>query len=266
MLEILRILIALLGTSLTAYYDIYNKKNVPDVVLFGFLAIALMVNLVDPTYFMKHIVVAGLITAIFYLMYRIGQLGGADVIVLAAIYSALPVFPLSEDVMFPSILVIVSIATVLASLWILFKHLPGLLRRTFKGKIKFNLYQMIQVVLLVFALATMIYLFTTFPYISSLVMALILLLFLEAILFILYKDEISKSMIVWTKKVEPEDVIAIELVKPELIKKYNLNRLISAQQARVMNKLKEQWPVLDMPMFLPFILIGLIAYIMMGLA
>lgn len=264
MIEILRILIALFGTGIAAYYDMYNKKNVPDVLLFGFLAVALMINLVDPTYFMKYIVVAGLITAVFYLMYRIGQLGGADVIVLAAIYAALPVFPLSEEAMFPSILVVVSIATVLASVWILFRYLPELLKKTFKGKVRFSLAQLIQVVVLLFALAMMLYLFISFPYISPWIMVLVLLLFVEAIFFILYKDEISKSMVVWKKKVEQEDVIAIELVKMELVKKYKLSRLVSAKQAKAMNKLKNKWPVLDMPMFLPFILIGLIMYLLMG--
>ena len=265
MIEILRILIALFGTGIAAYYDMYNRKNVPDVMLFGFLAVALMVNLVDPTYFMKYVVVAGLITAVFYLMYRLGQLGGADVIVLAAIYAALPVFPFSEEAFFPSILVVVSIATVLASVWILFKYLPELLKKTFKGKVRFTLAQLIQVLVLLFALGIMLYLFVAFPYISPWITVLVLLLFIEAIFFILYKDEISKSMIVWKKKVEQEDVIAVELVRPELVKKHGLSRLISAKQARIMNKLKKQWPVLDMPMFLPFILIGLVAYLLMGL-
>ena len=49
-LEWLRIAVALLGTGVCAYYDLFNNKNIPERVLQVFLGVAILVALIayDP--------------------------------------------------------------------------------------------------------------------------------------------------------------------------------------------------------------------------
>ncbi len=74
--EIIRVLIAFIGTAVASYYDLYNKKNVPNNVLYGFLAIAFIVNLVlfQEDLFWFSIAVALFFSAIGYIFYRVGSL------------------------------------------------------------------------------------------------------------------------------------------------------------------------------------------------
>ena len=44
--ELIRVLLAFIGTAVAAYYDVFNNKNIPDNFLYGFLGLAFIVNLV----------------------------------------------------------------------------------------------------------------------------------------------------------------------------------------------------------------------------
>ncbi|MCS7109426.1 MAG: hypothetical protein NZ903_01360, partial [Candidatus Micrarchaeota archaeon] len=81
--------------------------------------------------------------------------------------------------------------------------------------------------------------------------------------FVVSKDYLFEEMIVMKRKIEPEDVIAIEKIDEDTIKKYGIKRLTDEKQAKVLNKTGRKWPVLDMPMFLPFIFIALVIYLIM---
>lgn len=71
--EIVRVLVALIGTGAAAYYDLYNKKNIPDEFLIGFLAIAFLANLIffEETLFWFSILLAAFFSAIGYIFYRV---------------------------------------------------------------------------------------------------------------------------------------------------------------------------------------------------
>jgi len=265
MIEIARILIALIGSGIASYYDIFNKKNVPELFLYGFLISSLLINVFDYNLTLKFLPLALPLIAILYILYRMGQIGGADVIVLSAIYFALPVFPLSDETIFPSILIIISISTVLAFLGVIIKYLPSILEKTKRGKIKFKITQIVESLVLVISFIIIVYIFITFPYLPLWMIILFVILFFESIFFILYKEEIKKEMVVWKKYVEPEEVLAIEYLKPDIIKEMKLNALITEKQAKEMNKKKTKWPIFDLPMFLPYISIGLIIYLFIGL-
>ena len=93
--ELIRVVVAFVGTAIGAYYDIFNKKNIPDKFLYAFLAVAFVVNLVfyEESLFLFSVGVAIFFSAIGYLFYRLGQLGGADVFIIAAIMLLLPIHP-----------------------------------------------------------------------------------------------------------------------------------------------------------------------------
>lgn len=87
--EMLRVFVAIFGLIVTSYYDLFNKKNVPDNLLYAFLAVAFLVNLVffESTLFWFSLVLALIVGLIGYVFYRLGQIGGADVFVLVSILS-----------------------------------------------------------------------------------------------------------------------------------------------------------------------------------
>ncbi|MCX8202608.1 MAG: hypothetical protein N3G74_02290 [Candidatus Micrarchaeota archaeon] len=265
MIEILRILIAVCGTGIAAYYDIFNRKNVPEAFLYLFLAISLVVNIFEYNLFLQFLPIALPLLMVLYLLYKSGQLGGADVFVIAAIYAAVPVFPMAEERIMPSILMILAIATMLASIWIMLKYLPKMARKFMERKVKVNVLQWLQVVALAISFAILSYLFVLFPFFPFWIFLVAILLFVESVFFIIFKEHLVEEMILMKSKIEPEDVLAVEKIDENTVRKYGIKRLTDEKQAKTLNKLRRKWPVLDMPMFLPFIFIGLIVYLIIGL-
>jgi hypothetical protein len=90
------------------------------------------------------------------------------------------------------------------------------------------------------------------------------ILFISAIFFTLYKDEIMGSMVRWKKKAEAEDVLAIEMMDNKFLSRHSIGRLVDKGQLKRMNRLKRKWPVLDLPMFLPYVLAALVVYLLFG--
>jgi hypothetical protein len=84
--------------------------------------------------------------------------------------------------------------------------------------------------------------------------------------FILFREDIINSMIVWksSKTLEQEDVLALEQLDTAIIERYKLGRLITADQLKKMRKIRAKWPVLDLPMFVPFIFTALLIYVIFG--
>jgi len=272
--ELFRMILAVAGTAAATYYDMFNKKNVPDMLLYGFLGIALAVNILDPSVFLQNLPIAAVMVTSMYLLYRIGQLGGADVIVLAAIYAAVPMIsaPLLDaqtDFVFsqfqmPSIMVVTSIAVLLFAIWIVMRYAPSALRKTFRGEVRFSAMQLAQAFMLLLSFGAFAYMFSQLPSFSVNLVVLMEILFISAIFFTLYKDEIMGSMVRWKRRAEAEDVLAIELMDNKFLSRHSIGMLVDKGQLKRMNKLKRKWPVLDLPMFLPYVLTALIIYLLFG--
>lgn len=272
-LEIARVIIALAGTGAAAYFDIFNRKNVPDSLLFAFLCVSIAVNILDPSAFITNIVPAALFVALFFFLYRMGQIGGADVVIAAAVYAALPTIQepllakpaLTGILVLPSVIPIFIVATFLMAFATLLKYLPGALERTLKGKMKFGAYSLIGVGLLVVVYA--FFLVTVSPLIGVLISPVYPIVVTVVVLVVgiltLFKDFITDSMVVM-KKAEDEDVLAIEKIDERTMKKLKLGRLVTEDQLKRMQRLKRKWPVLDLPMFLPYVFIALLAYVLLG--
>lgn len=285
--ELLRIAIAVAGTAIGAWYDIFNRKNVPDLFLYVFLGVSLAINIFDPSAFLQHLPVAALIIAALYAFYRLGQLGGADVFILAAIYAALPTlstpllaekeaagaarmqfvaaFPLS----LPSILPILAIAAFLFFLATCIRYVPFIAARIAKGKIRLRSMQIAQCAIIAAAYMFMLFIFMTSPlaqFLSTSYLVFLFVVMFFVYFFILFKDEITTSMIRWklAKDVEQEDALAVEHLDPKTVQRYRIGRLVTADQLSRMRKLRIRWPVLDLPMFIPFILAALIIYVLFG--
>lgn len=263
--ELVRIAIALLGTVVTVYYDIFNNRNIPNNILYAFIAIALVTNLI---FFNADILLyaAGLTAILFvfgFVLYRAGQLGGADLFVICAITLLLPIHPsfLSTPFNYPLIFSTLLYSGVAFAVFSIF-FFGKLLIKSKKAKPNF-LYLALILPYLFFA-----YLFLTAPFFSPVYFFIASILMLSAIFYLVYRDSINEAI---TQKVKvstlkgDEDVLAKEKMS-ELMKKLKIGPVIGKNELKALKKakVKDVWIYAELPPFLPFLFIGLLASILFG--
>jgi preflagellin peptidase FlaK len=108
MLEVAALAIAFIGSSIAAVWDL-KTTEVPDEISFVMIAAALLIygtqSLLAWNYwpFLNSCIVGSIFLGFGFLMYRLGQWGGADMLVLAAIGFLLPTAPslLGLNLLFP---------------------------------------------------------------------------------------------------------------------------------------------------------------------
>lgn len=256
--EIIRVIIAFVGTAAAAYYDLFNKKNVPDRFLYGFLAIAFLTNLVlyEENLFWFSLAVAAFFSAVGYLFYKMGQLGGADVFVLASIILLLPIHPSFVNMSFnmPFILSVIIFSGVLFALYVLVYFGWKLSQVEAKPNL---LYALMFIPYLLFA-----YVYVNSFLFSPLYFIFVTILLFATIFFMMYRDSLIKLLAeeLPVAQLEPEDVLALEIMNKDMVKRYKLPRLLTKGEVERIKKTKltELWVYTRLPPFIPFVLIGMV--------
>lgn len=256
--EQIRIAIALLGLLATTYFDLFNKRNVPNNLLYTFLAVAFAANLLfyEQDILLFSIFVAIPIALFGYVFYKMGQIGGADVLVLLAINFALPIHPSLSQLSFnfPFIASTFVFSGVIFALYFLVNFSIKLQRLGAKPNT------------LAFALlmpyALLAYFYINSPLYSPVYLAFISIMLLSSIFFIAYRKDVYKlqAQKIALSKAETEDVLALELMDQEYVKKNKLQRLLTLGEMTRLKKLKikELWVYTKLPPFLPFLLAGFV--------
>lgn len=256
--ELIRVLIAFIGTCAVAYYDVFNRKNVPDWLLYAFLAVAFIVNLVfyEQDLFLFSIAAAVFFSAIGYVFYRVGQLGGADVLVIASIMLLMPVHPSFIGMPFnmPFIFSVVIFSGVLFALYVMLYF--GLKLTEAEAKPK-----------LIYALMLIPYLLFAYIYVNSFLFspvyfAFITILLFATIFFMMFRDSLNGILAeeMPLSQVEPEDVLALEIMNKDMIERYKLPRLVTKAELERLKKTRitDLWVYTKLPPFVPFLLLGMI--------
>lgn len=274
--EQLRILLALLGTAAATYYDVANNRNVPDILLYSFLAASIILNAVSPWGGLLYtFAVAALVFLSGWLFYRLGQLGGADVFVLASIALLLPAPPQSllqqpaaSPFQIPFILSVFSIAGFLFIITMLLLHLQPAISAYRKGKVKIPIMRWLYTAASAMLIITVFQLSAQYPFLPPFFTALVAIIMLASSFFMLFREFVRDQMIEMVKwrSIEPEDVLALEKLSPALVKKYKLPRVVGEPDLQRLRKAPiASWPVYKkMHVFLPYILIGLLASLLLG--
>jgi Flp pilus assembly protein protease CpaA len=262
--ELIRVLIAFIGTAVASYYDLYNKKNVPNNVLYAFLAVAFIVNLIffQEDLFWFSIAAALFFSAIGYIFYRVGQLGGADVFVIASIMLLLPIHPSFVGLAFnlPFIFSVIVFSGVLFAIYVM-------------AYFGYKLYK-------VEARANWLYLLMFIPYFlfawvyvnsflfSPVYFAFITILLFASIFFLMFKKPLMGvlSEPLPVTQLEEEDVLALDLMNKDLIERYKLKRLLTKKEIERLKKTKieEVMVYTKLPPFLPFLLVGMVLGLLFG--
>ncbi|MCX8162977.1 MAG: hypothetical protein N3D10_00280 [Candidatus Micrarchaeota archaeon] len=271
--ELLRIIIALVGTTIAAYYDIFNKKNIPTNILYGFLAISFLVNLLDLQNFFSATIFGVLVFIIFYFLYRAGQIGGADGYILSSITMVLPYQPkmfliVSGFFILPFIFNVFVFASISFILYVFLYTLTAVIKNINKIERK----NALSAFLVLLSYLVFLYVISSRIEILALVGPAYIIAISLMVIFIayytLFKNVIHDAMIefVDVKNVEPEDMIAVEKMDQELVKKYDLKRLVTKEQYQKMKAIKGKKIALykNLPPFVPHILLGLIFGILFG--
>jgi hypothetical protein len=256
--ELFRIIIAFLGTLIGTYYDIFNKKNIPDGFLYAFLGVALLANIIfyDPALFWFSIAMTVFISAIGYVIYRVGQLGGADIFVIASIMLLLPIHPSSVNMPFnlPFIFSVFIFSGVSFALYSLIYFGWKLTQVEAKADLLYIL------VLVPYALFS--YIFINSFLFSPVFFAFITVAIFASVFFMTFKKSLNQILAeeLPVSQLEPEDVLALEVMNKDLLERYKIPRLMTKDGIERLKKSKvsEVWVYTKLPPFLPFILIGMV--------
>ncbi|MFA5105734.1 MAG: prepilin peptidase [Candidatus Micrarchaeia archaeon] len=271
--------IAVIFSAACSYYDLFNRRNIPEKLLWAFLVAAVGASFIlnGTDALANGAMQAAIIAVIGYLSYRAGQMGLADVFVLASIAILIPAVNLSADwgyaaVTFsvPAVLLVffasvISFSYIMAAYYFAKIALGYGARRGHAAGIKQGKKTVFALGAIgIFALA---YLFCAAllgigAYRSAVAATFPALMFF----FALFMPEIKESMVeqVAVGKLELEDVIAVEKMDQKAVQKYGIGRLIDSKNLIAIKKagLKAVPVYTGMPPFLPFMLLGLLIVIL----
>ncbi len=271
-----RIFVAIAFTAAAAYYDVFNKKWVPNILLYGFAVAALLLNIIyfEQTLFIQALAFGIVAFLISYPLYKTGQLGGADAFCYSSIAAAIPYLPSpllnpSASAPYPFILSVL-VPTGLAFIaHMLVKFIPYIYSQLKKGKLRLSAGKLLAPAVLAIAFAAFIYVASNLPIqLPSVYFVMVAFLFAALLFFSLFKDEVKDSMVemVLVSKLQEEDVLALDKMDAKLVSRLKLSALIGAKTSALLKKAKlRAVPVYTkMPYFLPYLLFGLVFTVLFG--
>lgn len=256
--ELIRVLLAFAGTIAAAYYDVFNKKNIPDQFLYAFLGIAFLANLVlfEESLFWFSLGVAVFLSAVGYLFYRMGQLGGADLFVLSSIMLLLPIHPSFVGMPFnlPFIFSVFIFSGILFALYVVFYFGWKLTQMEAKPKLAYS------IILVPYAI--FVYFFVNSFLFSWVFLAFVSISIVSTVFFMMFRDSLNQMLAeeLPVAQLEPEDVLALEIMNKDMVERYKIPRLMTPDQIERLKKTKvtEVWVYTKLPPFVPFILAGMV--------
>ncbi|MCX8197458.1 MAG: prepilin peptidase [Candidatus Micrarchaeota archaeon] len=270
-----RIAIAVVFTAAAAYFDAFRNKWVPNKLVYSFAICAVIVNLIFYSQASIYAFAIGIaVFAITYLLYKAGQIGGADVFVLSSISLCIPYFSSSflapkQTTFYPFILSVLLPASILFIIHMLTRFLPYAARLVIQGKVRLSLQRAFGPMLLLLSFTVFMQALSLFPApFSPLLLLLFWFLFLSLLFFSFFKEEIKASMVeeLPPDKLEEEDVLALERIDPVLVKSLGLKPLLSQEQIIKLRQANlSKIPVYTkMPFFLPYLFFGLLFALLFG--
>lgn len=263
--EFVRLSLAIIGVAVTTYYDLFNNKNIPNNILYAFCALALLANVVffNMEIFLFGLATAAVISLLGYYLYKKGQMGAADIFVFASLALLLPIPPSFARLPFnfPFVAVIFIFASLLFALYtVAYFGMKIAKDRKARPDYKYSL--------LFIPYFISMYLFIMSPLFSFTYFIIVSIAFISSIFVMMYKGAINSYLAekIPLSKMADEDVLAIELMGPKFVKKYNLKKVVDRKELSRLKKLKLKSLLVytRMPPFLPFVLGGMIMALLFG--
>ncbi|MFA6048494.1 MAG: A24 family peptidase [Candidatus Micrarchaeia archaeon] len=289
-LEFARVFVALLGTTFAAYED-WKTSFINDRLMLAMIAGGLLFDVASGDWNLIVYAVGGaaLIFAIGWLLYRAGQLGGGDVLLFVGLHLLLPAIPLqtvnavqaavglqqyalvgemAAIIGLPFFLSVLLAASVFAMIGTTAFYARLLFKKGFSPKPDF----LLAAPFLLFTIGFLAIAVTTLAF-SAVQMAFFAILFGCGIFLAAFKKQIEDELVIreiTIKEIEDEDVLALDKMKPGLVKKYGLEKVLTKEQVQRLKKLQKElgikkFPVFKLlPRFGPYVLWGLLACLAVG--
>ncbi len=220
-----------------SYFDVFNDKNIPDHLLYLFGALSLILFLLNPN--MGALIQASVVAILSYILYRMGQLGGAEIFIFSAISLLKPYSFLQIPFIFPLII----FSGIFLTLYLIVST-----------AMKINLMDFDKRYLLI-GLLYVFLLYFIYPMINFNFLFILSFLLIGSLYVGLYKKQLEEYMIEAIPVQKTEEEVSAEdnsiLKKGYVIKKEHIKRMKeeNIEFVRVYKHL---------PPFIPFILLGFI--------
>ncbi|HVC58554.1 MAG TPA: prepilin peptidase [Candidatus Acidoferrales bacterium] len=279
----LRIASLIIIATVYMLFDVFNKRNVPTVFAYATLAYGLALTLLyqTPSLIYESVGIALVVIGVGYVVYKIGQIGAADIIEFAAISLMLPLQPvpflagMPSQFGLPTIISVFVCTGMVALVTVPLYYLPKARRMTKKPLLSFVSRQAV----LKSALITSAYLlFIIFMFVELRIMlagvAILLIMLIFSTLMIIFEKPITDSMVEYVdyRKFDEGDIVAFNLMTLKQIaaikkKVRSFDRLLSAKLISEMRakRVSIKLPVYKdaVPLALP-ILVGVIISLTLG--
>lgn len=269
-LEVIRLVVAITGTAAATYFDLFNRRNVPSLLLYGFLALSVLLwvpNIEGTVITLATAIIIFVVGRIFYMM---GHIGEADVFVFTSLVFLLPKQPelLNARVGYlPFIFTIIVFSGILFAGYAFIKYALPIIIKIDKKK-KINSKEAVGSIILLGAFSAFLYTIAQIGMFTVWYYLLFSYLLILSVVFMCLRDELKRSMMerISISKIEEGDVIATEYLKKDYIKKHKIPRVFSEKHRTRLKKEKiVSLPVYTkLPPFLPFIMLGLIVSLLVG--
>lgn len=282
-LFIIRIASILVIGAVYMLFDIFNKRNVPTIFAYATLAYGLLLTLVYPTQglILESIAIAMVVLGIGYVIYRIGQIGAADIIEFAAISLMLPLQPapflpgMPSQFGLPMIVSVLVSAGIASLILVPIYYLPRAKRMLKKPLLSYvDSYTMLKAVLITCTYLVFIAFMLAVLKIQMVGALVLIVMLIFSTLLIMFERPITDSMVEYVdyRKFDDGDIIAFNLMTAKDIRAVKekikgFNRLITPAIIREMGakRVRTKLPVYKnaVPLALP-IFIGILISLTIG--
>ena len=263
-------------------FDLFNKRNVPSIFAYATLAYGFVLTLLYASILsLISIAVALLVLGFGYLIYKMGQIGAADIIEFAAISLVLPIQPMPwlvslNQLGLPFILSIligsgVAALIIAPTYYLLFSKNRGTKSSIMRGINSKSIFKSAMVIL---AYAVFLVFLRLTIGLSAYAFALLAVLAFFSGLIVLFESSIASAMIKYVRvsSFEEGDIIALNLMDQKEVSRLkarvkSLDRLVTQRLIKELKskRIKERFPVYKnaMPMALP-VFIGVLVALSVG--
>jgi hypothetical protein len=245
----------LIITLLYAAFDLFNKRNVPDIFAYASVITGVVITFAYNTEFLGlSLGLALFVGMLSYLIYRAGLWGAGDGFELVAISLIFPLQPIPIIQLVPQLglpfILSVFIATGFVSVLIVPLYYMGFVKRP-NIKLRGPSLKRVMLGIVLMGLYLLLFIFISYSYTFSL-MNLILLLFIAvpSAITMIFEEEITSKMVkrMVPKQLEEGDIIAFNMMSKGELKYFSsrypgFERLATKRMLRMLNKEKKELPV-----------------------
>jgi len=271
MLEVIRVLVLLAFATLYAYFDIFNKRSIPNSFVYLSIIVGIIFTFFYPLKTLElSLLIAAFVVAASYILYKAGFLGLGDGLELAFVSLMLPIQP-TPLVNIPQLGLPFVLSVFISSGIVAIIVLPIYYMLNGKPEVRKESVMKAFVVFISYLLLLML-IYLLLGHIALIpIVFIIIIAFFSALIF-LFEASMNERMITWVypSRLGEDDIIAINLMSKKDImffkSKYpGFGRLADRKAIIALKNIKKKIPVYTNAIpFSAFILAGIILSLLIG--